>query len=285
MLKRLLFLLLIAALAAMAGHAQDQAAPLDRTGDFISNPPLPTPGGIAVIALDSSGEALPHVTYQGRRVLVLRRGNAWFAVVGIPLDAAPGQHEIREGKAAYRFEVQPKDYPEQRITLENKRQVEPNKEDMQRIQRETQRLNQVLAQPWRAWEGADPLPLALPVSGRSSSPFGLKRFFNNQPRKPHSGLDLAAPEGTPIAAPAPGRVIDTGDYFFNGNSVFIDHGQGMITMYCHLLRISVAPGQAVQAGEILGQVGKTGRATGPHLHLGVRLNNTWIDPELLLASQ
>lgn len=130
----------------------------------------------------------------------------------------------------------------------------------------------------RPWQG-----MIWPVRGRESSAFGLRRFFNGEERNPHSGLDVAMPTGTPVVAPAPGKVVLTGDFFFNGNSVFIDHGQGLITMVCHLHNIGVTEGTEVQAGDQIGTIGATGRATGPHLHWTVSLNNARIDPRLLLA--
>ncbi len=126
------------------------------------------------------------------------------------------------------------------------------------------------------------LTLAMPAEGPYSSAFGLKRFFNDQPRAPHSGLDIAAPDRSPIKAAAKGKVTAVGDYFFNGNTVIIDHGHGLSTMYCHMSKIDVKVGDQVDLGQQIGLVGATGRVTGPHLHWGVSLNNQRVDPLLFV---
>jgi len=176
-----------------------------------------------------------------------------------------------------------KQYETQHLTIKNKRKVNPNPDDMKRIGKERKKINAALAH-WDDNFYTNTLQLDLPVQGRLSSPFGLRRFFNEQPRKPHSGIDIAAPKGTPIKAPASGKVILTGDFFFNGNSAFIDHGQGLITMYCHMDSIKVEEGQLVKQGEQLGTIGMTGRVTGPHLHWSISMNNARIDPNLIVPA-
>jgi len=154
---------------------------------------------------------------------------------------------------------------------------------MERITRESKQIKSAL----RHWSPQDDVVVAFqkPVEGPTSSPFGLRRFFNEQARNPHSGLDIAAAEGAPIHAPAPGIVLDTGEFFFNGNTVLLDHGQGLVTMYCHMSKIDVEPGQTVNSGDLLGEVGMTGRVTGPHLHWGVSLNDARVDPLLFLPEE
>lgn len=246
----------------------------------------PVPGGIAVIDLKDHGD-IAKATFNHKPVMLVTDDQGIpAALVGLPLGTKPGEHRLvikdKGGKTHnITFEVTGREYEKQYITLKNKRMVNPEKRDMKRIGQEQQRIRKALAD-WSP-ETPETLQLALPVKGPVSSTFGLRRFFNNQPRKPHSGLDLAAPEGTPVQAPAAGRIVDTGNFFFNGNTVFIEHGQGLVTMYCHLSRIDVKPGQQVRRGDIIGAVGKTGRVTGAHLHWSVSLNDARIDPAYLLG--
>jgi murein DD-endopeptidase MepM/ murein hydrolase activator NlpD len=218
-------------------------------------------------------------------VMVVRSEQGWVAVVGIPLSRSPGPAQIKirsDTLSVVRgFTVEGKAYATQRLTVPP-RQVDLSPSDAARVAEEQPRIRQAVA----TFTDASPTALrfAIPVPGRRSSSFGLRRVFNNQPRNPHSGMDIAAPVGTPVVAPAPGRVIDTGDYFFNGKTVFIDHGQGLVTMYCHLSAIDVAVGTEVAVGDKLGEVGATGRVTGPHLHWGVALNRVFVDPALFLQA-
>jgi murein DD-endopeptidase MepM/ murein hydrolase activator NlpD len=240
----------------------------------------PWPGGIAVIELGPAAAPAPAVTFNDRPVLVMQQEQQWHAVVGIPLDTAPGEAALRVGERRVAFDVVEHAYREQRLTVKKKGHVTPDPLQLERIGKERKIIDAALGN-FRSIE-TDDVTLAAPVEGRRSGSFGLRRFFNDQPRSPHKGMDIAAAAGTPIAAPRAGIVTATGDYFFNGNTVIVDHGQGYVTMYCHLSEIAVAEGQALAVGEIIGAVGATGRVTGPHLHFGTYLNGTAVDPELLL---
>ncbi len=112
----------------------------------------------------------------------------------------------------------------------------------------------------------------------------MRRFFNGEERNPHAGLDFAVPAGTPIKTPAAGKVILTGNYFFNGNTVFVDHGQGFISMFCHMSKIDVQVGQSLARGAVVGKVGSTGRATGPHMHWNISLNDARVDPAIFIGA-
>ncbi len=244
----------------------------------------PWPGGIAILRIP--GTERPTVTVNGNSALVLEADKEWIAVIGIPLEqAAPGtltanvsvpHGPLRE----VTLDLRENTYEEQHLTVSRK-YVDPNKEELERIFAERDIINAALNN-WRDAPVSD-VTLEAPVGGRRSSSFGLRRFFNEQPRSPHKGMDIAAVTGTEINAPMDGIVTATGDYFFNGNTIIIDHGQGFISLYCHLSEIDVSEGQEVSAGKAIGKVGATGRVTGAHLHFATYLNGTAVDPALLIA--
>ncbi|KAA0695005.1 M23 family peptidase [Halopseudomonas laoshanensis] len=243
----------------------------------------PVPGGVAVVKLPEQDSA-PRVRYQDQSVLVIREdGQRWIAITGIPLTVKPGTEQLElDNGQKLDFQVGSREYPAQRITLKNQQHVTPDPAHLKRIQRE---LDEQIA-AYKTFSPRQPSNLMLdrPVDGRLSSAFGLRRIFNGEERNPHSGLDFAAPSGTPIKSPAEGKVILTGDYFFNGKTVFVDHGQGLISMFCHLSSIGVKVGDELDRGEVLGKVGATGRATGPHLHWNVSLNNARVDPAIFIGA-
>lgn len=246
------------------------------------------PGGIALIPVGDANTPAPVVRYNNNRVMVIHGDREWLALVGIPLSIKPGEQliEIDNGDtkpALKSFTVKDKKYITQRLTIKDQRKVTPSEEDLERIGKERVEIDQALAF-WNERLLTDSLRLDLPAQGKLSSSFGLRRIFNGEPRNPHSGLDISAPQGTPIVSPADGKVILTGDYFFNGKSIFIDHGQGLVTMYGHMDSITVQDNQLVKRGEQIGTVGMTGRATGPHLHWGVSINDARVDPSLFLSN-
>ena len=263
---------LVAALAGPSAAA-DAAWPQAR----------PAPGGVAQVALGASAER-PAASLAGVPVMVVGTPAGWTALVGVALGAAPGEAHLQVQRgtaaaAAVAYSIQPHRYAEQRLTVAPG-QVDLSADNLARHQRERKHQAEVIA------TFSEPVPAALrmrpPVAGPRSSSFGLRRIFNGQPRSPHSGMDIAAPSGTPVGAPLAGRVIDTGDYFFNGRTVWIDHGAGLLSMLCHLSRTDVQVGDALQAGDAVGAVGATGRVTGPHLHWSVSLNRAMVDPALFL---
>jgi hypothetical protein len=243
------------------------------------------PGGMVVINLNQNER--PMAWYDKKQVMVIGHSGHWKAIVGIPLGAKPGWHQINikssDGHSSYDFSVKDKEYQSQYLTIQNKRHVYPDTMDMERIHREKDKIQKTKSN-WRDINNVS-FNFLLPVAGTISSQFGLRRFFNGEARRPHSGLDIAAAEGSPVRVPANGKITNTGSYFFNGNTVFIDHGQGLITMYCHLSMINVEVGQSIKQGEVLGRVGKTGRVTGAHLHWSVILNQTMVDPTLFIKER
>lgn len=241
------------------------------------------PGGLVIIPLASQQQAAPVAYYAGQRVTVVPHEGQWQALVGIPLDAELGEQSLEVTSAgvqqALLFEITNKRYRTQRLRIADQNKVEPDEESSERIIQEMALQKRLLGQ----FSGQLPdTEFIRPVAGRDSGRFGLRRILNGQKRQPHSGMDIAAASGTPVKVAASGRVIYTGQLFFSGNVVYVDHGGGLLSMYAHLSQINVRNGEFLNQGNYLGLVGKTGRATGPHLHWSVYLNGAAVNPALFL---
>ncbi|MDR1969506.1 MAG: peptidoglycan DD-metalloendopeptidase family protein [Burkholderiaceae bacterium] len=258
-----------------------------RPGSIDQEGPWPraaaVPGGVARFDLGPAATR-PQAFVGNVPLLVMGDAIDWTALLGIALSAAPGLARIRVRDAAgeertLSCPIAPKRYTEQHLKVAPNT-VDLSPQDSARYERERARQKEIMATFSAPPEGA--LLMRQPTPGQRSSSFGLRRFFNGQSRNPHSGMDIAAATGTPVTAPLAATVIDTGDFFFNGNTVWLDHGGGLLSMLCHLSRIDVKPGQRLHAGDLLGAVGATGRVTGPHLHWTVCLNRTAVDPALFL---
>ena len=255
------------------------------------------PGGVAVIPLDIKTIEPPIVFFNDQQTLVVRYNNnkdkslSWITIVGLPIITKPGLHKISVHAEQMHnknfkinleksFVVYDKHYPSEKLTIDPKLVSPPTDTDKIRAAKELKSMQKA----YSYWSQQIPnLKMQQPVKeARKSSVFGLKRILNGKNRGYHSGLDLAAPIGTPVYAPSSGQIILTGNFFYTGNTIFIDHGKGLITSYFHLNTIDVAAGDVVAANQVIGSVGATGRVTGPHLHWSVSLNNARINPELFL---
>lgn len=249
---------------------------------------LPTdsrvPGGIAIIDIGKN-QLTPEFTFQKKKVLAQKVNDSWKLYIGLPLSIKPGEHSVKghfghhSALVRHFFTVKDKKYKTQSITIKNKRKVNPYANDMDRIIREKGIKNKARK---TLTNNIAELDFIQPVEGILTGSYGKRRVFNGQKRNPHSGMDIAANKGVPVKAAAAGKVIETGDFFFSGNMVYLNHGQGLISLYAHLDTIKVKKGDVIKQGDILGTVGETGRVTGPHLHWSVGLNQSWIDPALFI---
>lgn len=243
------------------------------------------PGGVALVTVAPANEARPAVTRDGANVWTAKRGASWIAVVGLPLSTVPGEHTVSVNRGgttqSVSFAVKNKRYPVQHVTLKDNAMVEPPPEVIARIETESAHIKTVRSN----WREADATSAAftLPAVGRLSGRFGGSRVLNGKPRAPHAGLDVAIGTGTPVLAPGDGIVLDVGDYYFCGKTMFIDHGNGLISLFCHLSEHISKVGDSVKKGQSVARSGATGRASGPHLHWSVYLNGVSVEPELFVA--
>jgi murein DD-endopeptidase MepM/ murein hydrolase activator NlpD len=215
-------------------------------------------------------------------------GTAWEGLVGIDLLVEPGPYDLTVTmrpvggapiQRVYPLTVEVKAYPTRQLTVAP-RYVEPPPEVSARIARESEEQQAIFAtvSSDRLWRG----PWGVPVPGLATSAFGSRSVFNGQPRSPHSGADFRAAEGTPVVAPNVGRVVLTGDTYFSGGSVILDHGWGLYSYFAHLSEILVDNGDLIEPGQIVGLTGATGRVTGPHLHWTLRMHGARVDPLSLI---
>lgn len=236
---------------------------------------------IASLSVHAFDAAVPAVQIDARH---------WRALVGIDLDTAPGEYPIRieavlaGGAAATEEQPLPvgaKDFPTRELSVAPKF-VNPPPSVERRITRERQRLGEIFRTigPTPRWRG----PFVRPIEVTVISGFGVRSVYNGEARAPHSGADFASPSGTPIAAPGGGTVVLAEPLYFTGQTVVLDHGLGLVSLFAHMSRIDVAVGDEVAVGRRLGLVGATGRVTGPHLHWTVRLRGARVDPMSLIAA-
>lgn len=251
---------------------------------FVIKPAKPGPGDIAVITL--TGVSGPvEGKFNGRTLYfnaVDGQPTSFKAILGVDLFMQPGDYTLAintsTGSLTRTVTISKKKYPVQRLTLPSG-MVELSPENEARAERE----QKVMAAIWpkesaKSWSGN----FINPRDGKIVTIFGVRRLINNIPKSPHTGVDVSAKEGAEVRAPNDGIAVLTDEHFFSGKSVVLDHGQGIYTMFFHLSKMLVMPGQTVKKGDVIGLVGSTGRVTGAHLHWGARIQGARVDPTELI---
>jgi murein DD-endopeptidase MepM/ murein hydrolase activator NlpD len=279
MKKLRIFLVVVALCLPCSARASD--APVSKKPKIAISPASPGPGDIMIVTVKGAdGEV--EGAFHGRKIYFNPSKKSRLAVIGIDLNTEPGKYNIEiliNGRKYSRtIAIAAKKYPVQRLTLP-KDMVELTPENEARVEREQQKV----AALWprengRLWDS----DFINPRDGKISTRFGFRRIINGIPKNPHSGVDVAADEGQDVYAPNNGVVAMVDDHFFSGNSLILDHGQGIYTMFFHLSKILVTEGQQVKKGDVIALVGSTGRSTGAHLHWGVRIQGARVDPQALI---
>ena len=267
------------------------AAPAEAVVKVTVVPAVVRQGDVAMIVVTgaTNGMAMDG-SVAGRPLFFFQYADGYAALIGVDLEARPGKTPWRVGfvddggiprKAAGAITVKARTFPVQRLSLPAS-MVDLAPENEHRAEAEAARLRALFdtISPERLWRGHFTRPVAADVKAEG---FGSRRIINGKPRSPHSGVDFSAPAGTPVVASNAGRVALVVEFFFGGRLVALDHGEGLYTLYMHLERVDVVEGARVERGSIIGAVGSTGRATGPHLHWAAQLRRARIDPTALLT--
>jgi murein DD-endopeptidase MepM/ murein hydrolase activator NlpD len=286
-------LLLVAALSCHAQSSTDQPIGLEvevRARVVAPGEPLRVVVASPVALQSLSGRFLDETIFFVRRPAGDDGREVWSGWAMVGLDHEPGLAVIElsgalpdgtTAAATHAVEIEPKRFPEEQLSVAPK-YVEPPEDVRKRLAAERARLAEI-------YRERSPAPVAgafvRPVPGEPTSVFGTRRLYNGKPRSPHPGLDLRASTGTPVASSGPGRIVLAQDLYYSGNTVIVDHGGGLFTLYAHLSELGVAEGQTVEPGQTLGLSGATGRVTGPHLHWGAKIGDRPFDPTALLDSR
>ncbi len=253
-------------------HAQTASQP-----EIVTEPAAPGPGDIMVVTIKNAVGPVEG-TFNNKSIYFNPSKDSVRAIVAVDYFTEPGKYElvvsVNGAVLKQTVEVVKKEYPVQRLTLP-KDMVELSPENERRVEREQKRMAAIWPhENGRSWTG----DFINPLEGEIITPFGVRRFINNTPKSPHTGIDVAGELGDKILAPNDGVVALVDRQFFAGNAVVIDHGQGIYTMFFHTSKVLVKKGQKVRKGDVIALVGSTGRATGPHLHWGVRIQGARVDP-------
>ena len=274
------FLLLLVAFVWLFPHPSPAGAA--SKVQVVLSPKKLGPGDLLLITVKNTSGPVEG-TFDGQKLYFNPALNAYKALVGIDLLSEPRKYILElayNGKKFHRIvRVSRKTYPVQHLTLP-KGMVELSPENEARVEQEQKKTAAIWPnQTDRLWAGN----FVNPRPGEIATKFGVKRFMNKIPKNPHTGVDVSANEGDKVYAPNSGAVILVDDLYYSGNSIILDHGQGIYTMFFHLSKTLVAPGQQVNKGDVIGLVGSTGRSTGAHLHWGARVQGARVDPLELIG--
>lgn len=281
---RLVAILPVVLAALILPKVYDVSA-LSQSDIYLSSDVIPQ-GGVGLIRIKVEQGETPRVTWVNKEIYLASNDQktVWYGLIGVDLKARPGQYKIlviilpSGHKKHLKIKIVEKDYGVRRLTLP-KKMVDLDAETLKRVIKESRMMKSLwhAPPPTPIWSGA----FLRPIPGKLVGPFGRRSIINDQPRSPHSGVDLKGKRGTPIKAANNGKVALIGNHFFSGKSVVIDHGGGIQSMYFHLDKIMAKEGQTIIKGQVIGLVGSTGRSTGPHLHWGMRVNGARVDPLML----